>query len=147
MEDTFRFEGALIITVGLLFLFFMLKALPISIWFTAHITGLKISFLQLLLMKWRKTDVNEIVKNLIIASKSGITVNRDDLEALHLAGGNVSAVVHALIIANKSNIDLSFKEACAIELAGKDVIKLTQLYIDKKEQGVAISFTDLLTKY
>lgn len=147
MEGTFRIDGAVILIAGLIFLFFMLRALPISIWFTAYISGVQISFLQLLLMKWRKTDVNEIVKNLIVSAKSGITVNRVDLEALHLAGGNTSNVVHAMIIANNSNIDLSFKEASALELAGKDVIKLTQLYIDKKEQGVAISFSDLLTKY
>ena len=74
-------------------------------------------------MRWRKVSVKIIVTELIKATKGGIVVNRDELEALSLAGGNVTNVVDGLIYANSKDIELSFKEASKIDLQRRDLIK------------------------
>ena len=69
----------------------------------------------------------------IEAHKAGLNdVNRDDLEAHYLAGGNVEKVVHALVSASKANIDLGFKMATAIDLAGRDVFQAVQMSVNPK---------------
>ncbi|MDE5919443.1 MAG: flotillin-like protein FloA, partial [Duncaniella sp.] len=74
-----------------------------------------------------------IVRALIEAHKAGLNdVNRDDLEAHYLAGGNVEKVVHALVSASKANIDLGFKMATAIDLAGRDVFQAVQMSVNPK---------------
>jgi uncharacterized protein YqfA (UPF0365 family) len=73
-----------------------------------------------------------IVRNLIASTKAGLKLNRDELEAHYLAGGNVVAVVNALISADKANMGLDFKVATAIDLAGRDVLQAVQMSVNPK---------------
>ena len=87
----------------------LLYFIPVGLWFQSIISGVRISLLQLVLMRWRKVPPAAIVNNLINARKAGVHLNRDELEAHYLAGGNVKNVVTALISADKANIELDFK--------------------------------------
>ena len=88
---------------------------PFFLWISARVSGVHISLMQLFLMRIRKVPASVIVRALIEAHKAGLNdVNRDDLEAHYLAGGNVEKVVHALVSASKANIDLGFKMATAM---------------------------------
>jgi len=69
---------------------------------------------------------------LVTATKAGLTIKRDDLEAHYLAGGRVVPVINALISADKANIDLDFRTATAIDLAGRDVFEAVQLSVNPK---------------
>ena len=69
---------------------------------------------------------------MITATKAGVAVERDLLEAHFLAGGNVSKVINALISADKANIELSFNDATAIDLVGRDVFEAVQLSVNPK---------------
>jgi len=121
------------IGLGVLFLLWLLfLVIPVGLWFTAHVSGVDISLLQLVLMKWRKVPPAVIVNNMISAAKAGIKLERDDLEAHYLAGGQVNAVVKALIMADKANIPLDFKTASAIDLSGRDVVKVAQMAVNTK---------------
>jgi len=115
--------GALI----LLWLIFYL--IPIGLWFNALVSGVRISLLQLVLMRWRKIPPGIIVNSMIAATKAGLIVKRDDLEAHFLAGGRLKPVIQALISADKANIELSFKMATAIDLAGRDVFEAVQMSV------------------
>ena len=116
--------------VGLWILFYFI---PVGLWFTALISGVHISLLQLILMRWRKVPPQTIVRAMIEAHKAGLQgIKRDDLEAHYLAGGHVEAVVHALVSAEKANIDLNFKMATAIDLAGRDVFEAVQMSVNPK---------------
>lgn len=116
--------------IGLWILFYFI---PVGLWFTALISGVHISLLQLILMRWRKVPPQTIVRAMIEAHKAGLSgVKRDDLEAHYLAGGHVEAVVHALVSAEKANIDLNFKMATAIDLAGRDVFQAVQMSVNPK---------------
>ena len=106
--------------------------IPVGLWFSALVSGVRISLLQLVLMRWRKIKPIIIVNSLIAATKAGLTLNRNDLEAHYLAGGHVQSVVNALISADKANIDLTFKAATAIDLAGRDVLEAVQMSVNPK---------------
>ena len=115
----YMFMGISIIGIIILFQF-----VPIILWFTARISGVKISLAQLILMKFRRVPPRVIVDCLIIATKAGLNdVTRNDLESLYMSGGNVNKVIQALVSATKAKINLTYEEAAAIDLAGRDVLE------------------------
>ena len=121
------------IAVIVILFFVILYYVPIILWFSALVSGVRISLLQLILMRIRKVPPTVIVRALIEAHKAGLqTIKRDELEAHFLAGGHVEKVVHALVSASKANIDLSFKMATAIDLAGRDVYEAVQMSVIPK---------------
>ena len=121
------------IGLGSIFLiWFLFYFIPVGLWFTALVLGVKISLLQLILMRWRKVPPSVIVNSMIAATKAGLQLERDDLEAHFLAGGRVQQVVNALISADKANIELNFKTATAIDLAGRDVFQAVQMSVNPK---------------
>ncbi len=119
--------------VSIIVLSIFLYYVPMFLWISAQVSGVRISLVQLFLMRIRKVPANVIVQALIEAHKAGLSdVTRDDLEAHYLAGGNVEKVVHALVSAAKANIDLGFKMATAIDLAGRDVFQAVQMSVNPK---------------
>lgn len=113
-------------------LIIILYYIPVGLWFSALVSDVRISLLQLFLMRFRKVPPSVIVRALIEGTKAGLTLNRNDLEAHYLAGGHVEKVVHALVSAQKANIELSFKMATAIDLAGRDVFQAVQMSVNPK---------------
>ena len=122
----------IIVAASLIGLWIIFYFIPIGLWFRALVSGVHISLLQLVFMRWRKVPPGAIVQALIVGTKAGIDLNRNDLEAHFLAGGHVERVVNALVSANKANIDLSFKMATAIDLAGRDVFEAVQMSVNPK---------------
>jgi uncharacterized protein YqfA (UPF0365 family) len=119
----------LVIVLLVIFLYYV----PLGLWLTAIVSGVRISLVQLFLMRIRKVTPSTIVNAMIEARKAGLTdITRDDLEAHYLAGGHVVRVVHALVSAAKANIELSFKTATAIDLAGRDVFEAVQMSVNPK---------------
>ena len=126
----------LIVALALVVLIVFFYYCPFFLWISARVSGVKVSLLQLVLMRIRQVPPGVIVRALIEAHKAGLhDVTRDDLEAHYLAGGNVERVVHALVSAAKANIDLGFKMATAIDLAGRDVFQAVQMSVNPKVIG------------
>ncbi len=113
-------------------IFIILYFFPVGLWISAIASGVFINPIQLIAMRLRKVPPGVIVKNLITGQKAGIDLNRDDLEAHYLAGGDVTSVVNALVSADKANIDLDFGSAAAIDLAGRDVFQAVQISVNPK---------------
>ena len=65
--------------------------------------------LNIVFMRFRKVPPKLIVESEITASKAGLDIPTDMMEAHYLARGNVMRVVQALIAADKANIKLDFK--------------------------------------
>ncbi|NLL27352.1 MAG: flotillin-like protein FloA [Bacteroidales bacterium] len=121
------------IAIGaLIALWLLFYLIPVGLWFNALLSGVKVSLIQLILMRWRKVPPAIIVNALITSFKAGIPLNRNELEAHYLAGGRVKNVVNALISADKANIPLDFKSATAIDLAGRDVFEAVQMSVNPK---------------
>ncbi|MEA3477801.1 MAG: flotillin-like FloA family protein, partial [Bacteroidota bacterium] len=121
------------IGLGALFaLWLIFYFIPVGLWFKALVSGVKISLLQLVFMRWRKVPPPIIVNSMIAGTKAGLALNRDALEAHYLAGGRVKSVVNALISADKANMTLDFQTATAIDLAGRDVLEAVQMSVNPK---------------
>tara|TARA_B100001105_G_C22335262_1_gene418740 strand:- start:125 stop:1102 length:978 start_codon:yes stop_codon:yes gene_type:complete len=107
--------------------------IPVGLWITAYFSGVKVAiFKDLMGMRLRKVPPREIIGPKISATKAGLDVSLDRMEAHFLAGGNVNLVILALISADKANIDLSFERATAIDLAGRDVLEAVKLSVNPK---------------
>jgi uncharacterized protein YqfA (UPF0365 family) len=123
------FAVVVIIVLMLIFFYFV----PIGLWITAYFSGVKVRiFKDLIGMRLRKVPPLQIIRPLIAATKAGIKLDVDKLEAHYLAGGNVSTVVNALISADKANINLTFERATAIDLAGREVLEAVKMSVNPK---------------
>ena len=128
----FSTTAIIIAAVSVILLWIILYFIPIGLWFSALVSGVRISLLQLVLMRWRKVPPATIVSAMIEGTKAGLHLNPNELEAHYLAGGHVANVVHALVSAQKANITLDFKMATAIDLAGRDVFEAVQMSVNPK---------------
>jgi uncharacterized protein YqfA (UPF0365 family) len=116
----------------IILLIIVLYFVPLGLWFQALVSGVRISLVQLIFMRWRKVPPSVIVRAMIEGTKAGLKLNRNDMEAHYLAGGHVEQVVHALVSAEKANIDLQFNMATAIDLAGRDVFEAVKMSVNPK---------------
>ena len=120
---------AALILFGLIVSFF-------SVWLRALLAGAPVSIFNLVAMRLRQVPYSVMVDARIRATKAGIKLSIDDIEAQYLAGGNVIACVHALIAAQKARIALDWQRACAIDLAtkgsGKSVEEAVRTSVDPK---------------
>lgn len=130
--NLFDLGWAAILIISVVFLIVFLYVVPLGLWFQAMFSGVRISLIQLIIMKWRKVPPKIIVFAMVSAHKAGLKVLRDELEAHFLAGGHVQSVINALISADKANIDLDFTTARAIDLAGRDVLEAVQMSVNPK---------------
>ena len=124
---------ALLLLVGIavvLFLFFYF--IPVGLWISAYFSGVAVNLLTLVGMRLRKVNPTAVIRPMISATKAGLNLEIDKLEAHYLAGGNVQQVVNALISADKANIDLNFQRATAIDLAGRDVLEAVKVSVNPK---------------
>ncbi len=121
-----------IVVAVLVGLWVLLYFIPVGLWFSALVSGVHVSLVQLILMRWRKVPPSIIVNALITSTKAGLKLDRDKLEAHYLAGGRIQSVVNALISADKANIELDFNSATAIDLAGREVFEAVQMSVNPK---------------
>ncbi len=117
---------------GIILFFILMYYVPVGLWFTAIISGVKVSIFDLILMRIRKVPPSIIINSSITATKAGLKITTSELETHYMAGGNVPNVIRALISAEKANISLSFKQATAINLAGRDVFEAVQISVNPK---------------
>ncbi len=125
------FTGGLsILIIILLILFFTF--VPVGLWITAFFSGVRIKISTLIGMRLRRVVPSRIVNPMIKATKGGLDLNIDEVEAHYLAGGNVNTLVDALIAAQRANIPLIFERAAAIDLAGRNVLEAVQVSVNPK---------------
>ena len=118
--------------VVLLFVFLFFSFIPVGLWISAWAAGVRVPLLTLVAMRLRRVPPAKIIYPLIKATKAGLDVRLDRLEAHYLAGGNVDRVVDALIAADKAGIKLTFDRAAAIDLAGRDVLEAVRVSVNPK---------------
>lgn len=123
--------GAIIVGAFIL-LIFLLSFIPIGLAISAVASGVHVSLFQLAGMRFRKVTPARIVNPLIKATKAGLDLSMNKMEAHYLAGGNIDRVVNALIASQRAGISLDFEQACAIDLAGRDVLTAVQMSVSPK---------------
>ncbi|MDQ3557446.1 MAG: flotillin-like protein FloA [Gemmatimonadota bacterium] len=132
MEELYLGSTLFILFLVLVALFVITRFVPVGLWLQALFSGVRVPFSTLFFMRFRRVNPARIVNPLITATKAGLPLQIDALEAHLLAGGNVERVVAALIAADKANIALSFQQATAIDLAGRDVLEAVQTSVNPK---------------
>jgi uncharacterized protein YqfA (UPF0365 family) len=110
----------------------LLSFVPVRLWIEAIFSGVRIGLGSLVGMRLRKVSPPAVIRPQIAATKAGLALRTNELEAHYLAGGNVDRVVRALISADKAGIDLGFQKAAAIDLAGRDVHEAVQVSVNPK---------------
>ncbi len=121
-----------VVMAALVGFFTLLHFVPLGLWVTALFSGVHVGLGTLIGMRLRKVSPHAIITPLISAVKAGLDLEVGQMEAHHLAGGNVQKVVSALISANRANIDLPWRQAAAIDLAGRDVFEAVQVSVNPK---------------
>ncbi|MBQ3552278.1 MAG: flotillin-like protein FloA [Clostridia bacterium] len=121
-----------LIIFGIIFIIIFFTFVPVGLYISAGASGVKIKITQLIGMRIRKVVPQRIVNPLIKATKAGLELSINKLEAHYLAGGNVDRVVNALIAAQRAGIPLDFAQSCAIDLAGRDVLTAVQMSVNPK---------------
>ena len=122
----------IIIVAAIIFLSIFFSFVPIRLWVSALASGVKVKIFSLIGMRLRKIPPSRIVIPLIKATKGGLALNQNELEAHYLAGGNVDKVIDALIAGQKAALGLDFKKATAIDLAGRDVLQAVKMSVNPK---------------
>jgi len=130
MDNVILFGIVTVVVVLLLAMFFSL--VPVALWISALAANVRVSIITLIGMRLRRVIPAMIVNPLIKATKAGIDLPINKLEAHYLAGGNVDRVVNALIAAQRADIPLEFERAAAIDLAGRDVLEAVQMTVNPK---------------
>lgn len=133
MNETSSWIGlAIIAIIVLVIISLFLRFVPVGLWVTAYFSGVKIGIGTLVGMRLRRVIPSHIVRPLIKATKAGLVININDLEAHYLAGGDINQVIDALIAAERANIPLKFEQAAAIDLAGRNVFEAVQVSVNPK---------------
>lgn len=118
--------------IGLIVLWMFFYYVPVGLWITALFSNVPVGIGSLIGMRFRKVPPAIIVNAMISATKAGLTIKLNEMEAHYMAGGDVNKVINALISADKANIPLDFKAATAIDLAGRDVFEAVQMSVNPK---------------
>ena len=119
-----------IVAIILLVMFF--RFFPIGLWISAAASGVRISIFSMVGMRFRRINPSKVVLPMIKATKAGLKVNMNELEAHLLAGGSVDRVVDALIAAQSAQIPLGFEQSRAIDLAGRNVLEAVKMSVNPK---------------
>ena len=131
MEPALVFQWFLIAAIAAVFSI-VVWLVPLRLYIEAFSAGVHVGFGNLIGMRLRKVIPSGVVRPLITATKAGIDLDINQLEAHYLAGGEVHRVVGALISADKASIELAFNQAAAIDLAGRDVFEAVQVSVNPK---------------
>ncbi len=121
-----------LLLIGLIAFGTLVYFVPVRLWIEARFSGVPLGLGALIGMRLRKVSPPTIVRPLIAATKAGLHLEVNELEAHYLAGGGVLHVTRALISADKAGIELTFQKAAAIDLAGRDVHEAVQVSVNPK---------------
>lgn len=122
-----------LIIIAIVFLLTMFFSfVPLALWISALAANVKVGIFTLIGMRLRRVVPSRVIIPLIMASKAGVDISINKLEAHYLAGGNVEKVVNSIIAAQRANIPLEFERAAAIDLAGRDVLEAVQMSVNPK---------------
>jgi uncharacterized protein YqfA (UPF0365 family) len=121
-----------LVLLGVVFVGVLFSFIPVRLWIEAWFSGVRIGMGTLVGMRLRKVSPPAIIRPLIAATKAGLNLRVNEMEAHYLAGGSVSRVTQAIISADKAGIELQFTTAAAIDLAGRDVLEAVKVSVNPK---------------
>ncbi|OQY00219.1 MAG: hypothetical protein B6I20_09080 [Bacteroidetes bacterium 4572_117] len=137
--------SSIILGPGLIFFFYYF--IPLGLWYQARLSGLKISWLTLIVMRWQKVPQTQILETLIRAKNARLTLSARELSDHYLAAVDIEKVVNTLIRATNANLSIPLGELAAQYLAKVDVEKVIHAQITAKNANLDIPITVLASHY
>ncbi len=132
MDGSTTILFVLVAVLALALIYFFARFFPVGLWISAMASGVRVRISILIGMRFRRIAPGDVVRPLIKATKAGLNIDINEMEAHMLAGGHLNRVVDALIAAQAANIDLSFENCRAIDLAGRDVLEAVKTSVNPK---------------
>ena len=106
------FVGA-IIPMLVLFLF------VVRPWIRGRLYGVNISLVRIILMRIRRSDVNQVMDCLIMALQSGVSISVDKMEQADAQQVDLRKVTLAMIESERQGLGLEFDELVEAELGSR----------------------------
>ena len=127
-----RLVGLVALSIALLiFLFVFLRYA--NLYVRSVLTKAGVGLLDMVAMSLRRVSPATIVNARVNLVQARIAdIDKRDLEAHFLAGGNIERVVRALIAADRAGLGLDFRTAAGIDLAGRDVLDAVRTSVTPK---------------
>jgi uncharacterized protein YqfA (UPF0365 family) len=122
---------AVAVIAFLVFLFVFLRYA--NLYVRSVLTKAGVGLLDMVAMSLRRVNPATIVNARVNLVQARVTdIDKRDLEAHFLAGGNIERVVRALIAADRAGLGLDFRTAASIDLAGRDVLDAVRTSVTPK---------------
>lgn len=137
--------AAVILGPGLILFFYYF--IPIGLWYEARLSGIKVSWLDLIVMRWQRVPQPLILKTLIKAKNAGLSLKARELADHYLAEVDIEKVVNTLIRAANANMTIPLKDLAAQFLARVDVEKIIHALITAKNADLDIDLKTLASQY
>jgi uncharacterized protein YqfA (UPF0365 family) len=124
--------GLVVLGIALL-IFFVVFMRYANLYVRSLFTKAGVGLFDMFAMSLRRVNPAAIVNARVMLVQARIPdVDKRDLEAHLLAGGNVERVVRALIAADRAGIALNFRIASSIDLAGRDLLEAVRTSVTPK---------------
>ena len=137
--------SGLILGPGLIFFFYYF--IPLGLWYEARLSGIKVSWMTLIIMRWQRVPQDLILKTLIRAENAGLSIGARELSDHYLAEVDIVKVVNTLIRAINAKLEIPLSELAAQFLAKVDVERVIHAQITAKNANLDIPITVLASHF
>ena len=108
--------GVLVGAIIPMLVLFLFVARP---WIRGRLYGVNISLVRIILMRIRRSDVNQVMDCLIMALQSGVSISVDKMEQADAQQVDLKKVTLAMIESERQGLDLAFDELVEAELGSR----------------------------
>lgn len=115
--------GVLVFVLMPMLVFFLYVVRP---WARSLLSGIRISLLLIILMRIRRSDVNQIIDALVMALQSGVSIPVEKMERASLQQVDLKKVTLAMIESERRGLALEFDELVEAELSSRLAAKLAE---------------------
>ena len=115
--------GVLVFVLMPMLVFFLYVVRP---WARSLLSGIRISLLLIILMRIRRSDVNQIIDALVMALQSGVSIPVEKMERASVQQVDLQKVTLAMIESERRGLALEFDELVEAELSSRLAEKLAE---------------------
>ena len=107
------------VLVGAIIPMLVLFLFVVRPWIRGRLYGVNISLVRIILMRIRRSDVNQVMDCLIMALQSGVSISVDQMEQADAQQVDMKKVTLAMIESERQGLDLAFDELVEAELGSR----------------------------
>ena len=107
------------VLVGAIIPMLVLFLFVVRPWIRGRLYGVNISLVRIILMRIRRSDVNQVMDCLIMALQSGVSISVDKMEQANAQQVDLKKVTLAMIESERQGLGLEFDELVEAELGSR----------------------------